>query len=418
MVLTYKIWNFKPELSNVQTTAVKKTPAIGPRNNENIKSIFMPFQMVLYERQKIQGTTDANAMMDMTNFIASSKVNHVKIMKNDSIFLTENIGSQFIAFDFPTALPDTMYLTSILDLSYKYNETTNFKRMLIDYKTKNTVTLYLVADKSVLKVETSAKSELFERYVAQMNDVLINYVGIITNEFTSDEKTNLYVPEYGNHMKTYIYMADHINIDNINNAILDDQEHIIERKRKNTTTFFSNTGIVSIADDVYKYNNLSETDHARSVALNHLVKSFNFISKHGGYTDDYRLFSINNKNESINYQMFLAGLPVFSEGGLTEINVIWGSKEAYEYRRGLISTSVAIPSTETTKLLPTAEELRYDLAANKAYRFEDITQIALGYEMIKNDASDIQIQSTLTFEPGWYVQYQGQWMKFEDGRLK
>jgi len=116
--------------------------------------------------------------------------------------------------------------------------------------------------------------------------------------------------------------------------------------------------------------------------------------------------------------MFLSDLPVFNLSGLSEINVIWGEKEVYEYRRGLFSTSVAVPSTTSAKDLPSVEKVRYTLASNKNYRFRDVTRILIGYEMKLLKPNDLQIQSTLLFEPSWYVEYDGKWKKFEDGRLK
>lgn len=417
IVLTYKIWNYTPELTNVESSIEEKIPTIGPRNNDNIRSIFMPFQIISYSEQNVQGTSDSDAIMDLTNYIAGSKVEKMSLLDNK---LSGDIANRYVIFDFTVNMPNAMYLTSVLDLDNKLTNGNMFNRLIIDSESHSELILYLISDKKMLKVQTNAESKPFNKLLNQYNEQMIKYSGIITNEITTDEKTNVYAPSNAKHAKTYRYMADRINVEDINNAVLDEKEHVIERTRKNgSTTYFGNTGVVSITQNsIYKYNNLSQTDSVKREPYNNLVKSFSFISKHGGFTDDYRLFSVYNENNSIDYQMFLSGLPVFNNSGLSEINVTWGDKEIYEYRRGLLSTSVAVPSTTTTKNLPSAEQVRFALASNKHYQFEEVTHLLIGYEMKISEPSDLQIQSTLLFEPNWYVNYKGEWKKFEDGRLK
>lgn len=417
VILTYKIWNYTPELTNVETSPDEKTPTIGPRNNDNIRSIFMPFQMISYEEQNVKGTSDVDAIMDFTDKIAGSKVKKTTLLANN---LTSEIGKKYIIFDFTVNMPNDMYLTSVLNLNNKFVDKHQFNRLIIDSDSGPELTLYLLSADKMLRVETTAKSASFNKLLKTYDGRMIKYSGIITNEKTTDEKTNVYAPFSSDHAKTYRYMADRINVEDINNAVLDEKEHVIERTRKNgPTTYFGNTGVVSITQNsIYKYNNLSETDSVKPDPEENLVNSFSFISKHGGFTDDYRLFSIRQDNHAINYQMFLSGLPVFNQSGLSEINVTWGENEVYEYRRGLFSTSVAVPSTSTTKNLPTAEQVRFALASNRRYNYEDITHMIIGYEMKTSAPNDLQLQTTLLFEPSWYIEYQGEWKKYEDGRLK
>lgn len=417
IVLTYQIWNYTPKLTNVESTTAQKSSAIGPRNNDNIRNIFMPYQMVNYKQQSIRGTTDSDTMMEMMDYIVGSEVKKSESMDNNSKFLSQNLGNSFIIFDYTTDVPAAMYLTSVLNLN-KTVDKLSFRRLIVDSQTGENLTLYFVSTDKVLKLGTSTKSKDFNQLLKQNSKSLLKYTGMITNEKTADEKTNLYAPSSAKHAKAFRYMADRINVEDINNAVLDDKEHVIERNQKDGTTYFSNTGVVSIKNsEIYKYTNLSEESNKRAMLRDSLIKSYSFISNHGGFTDDYRLFSV-KPDHTINYQMYLSGLPVFNDIGLSEINVIWGERKEYEYRRGLLSTSVAVPSTTKASSLPTAEEVRFALATNKHFHFNEVKQIMLGYKMVKKDPSEMQIQTTLTFTPGWYVEYRGEWKEFKDGRLE
>lgn len=416
MILTYQIWNFKPELTNVDSP-VQQKKTIGPRFVDNIKNIYMPYQEISYKESSIKGTTDSRMIMDVTDYLSESKILSAYQIDNNGKFQAKDIGGNFTIFDFTVDIPQTMYITNILDMTYKSNDTHTFKRILIDSESRNSINLYLVGKDKVLKIETDAKSEPFNELVKQQRNEMVNYSGLVTNENTSSDKAQLYMPANAKDIKAYRFIADRIDVRDINDAVLDDQDNIIERERKEGTTFFSNTGVVSVnANDIYKYNNLSEADEARTLPRETLVKSFKFISSHGGFTDDYRLFDIEDDIRTINYQMFLSGRPVFNKDGLSDISVIWGKNEEYEYRRGLLSTSVAVPSTQEVEKLPSAEKVRFDIASSRSYQFEKVSNMLIGYEMKKS--ADSEIQANLLFEPYWYIEYNGKWLKYDRGRLK
>ena len=416
MVLTYLIWNFKPQLTNVDTAVVEKK-TIGPRFIDNIKNIYMPYQAVSYNEGNIKGTTESRLIMELTNFLSESQIQSAYLIDNNGKFQAKNIGNRFTLFDFTVDIPQTMYVTNILDMNYKSGDRYTFKRLMIDSESRKNVNIYLIGRTKVLKIETDAKSQAFNKLMQTERKSMVDYTSLVTNEFTSSDKMQLYIPQEADNIRAYRYIADRISVKDINDAVLDDQDNIIERDRKESTTYFSNTGIVSVNDsDIYKYNNLSEADSVKAAPREILVKSFKFISSHGGFTDDYRLFDIDDDNRTIDYQMFLGGRPVFSKTGLSNISVIWGKNDQYEYRRGLLSTSVAVPSTQAVEKLPSAERVRYRLASSKEYRFDKITNMLIGYEMKKS--ADSEIQANLLFEPHWYIEYNNRWLKYEDGRLK
>ncbi|GGB09459.1 hypothetical protein GCM10007190_16890 [Macrococcus hajekii] len=416
VILTYQIWNFKPQLTNVDNLVEEKT-TIGPRFVDNIKNIYMPFQLVSYKEGDMKGTTDSNLIMELTNDLSENKILSAYLLDNNGKFQAKDIGKDYILFDFTEDIPQTMYITNILEMTYKSNDKYTFNRILVDSESFETITLYFVGKDKVLKIETDAKSDHFNQLVKNQREKMTDYSSLVTNVHTSSDKTQLYMPAQADDVKAYRFIADRIDVKDINDAVLDDQDNIIQRDREEGTTYFSNTGIVSVdANDIYKYNNLSETDLLKSAPRDTLVKSFKFISSHGGFTDDYRLFDIDDDSRTINYQMFLSGRPVFNSEGLSDISVVWGKDEEYEYRRGLLSTSVAVPSTQEVEKLPSAEKVRFDIASSRNYQLEKVNKMMIGYEMAKSP--DSEIQANLLFEPYWYVEYDGTWMKYDKGRLK
>ena len=112
------------------------------------------------------------------------------------------------------------------------------------------------------------------------------------------------------------------------------------------------------------------------------------------------------------------GYPTFNNQNLNEIQVIWGKKGVFDYQRSLLKSSVQLNSEEP-KTLPTAESVRSALANNNNIDFEKVTNIAVGYDMDdKPDKDDIEVQRNSEFTPQWYVEYDGNWYAYKDGRLE
>src|SRR5699024_132451 len=115
----------------------------------------------------------------------------------------------------------------------------------------------------------------------------------------------------------------------------------------------------------------------------------------------------------------LNGRPTFNEKDLNQIKVSWSEKGIFSYARSLLKTNVTIDSGDSETDLPGAEEVRSSLANNRTIDFEKVTDLAIGYTMNdKPDNKDIEIQRNSEFTPQWYVEYDGKWHPYKDGRLE
>lgn len=415
VILTYKIWNFRPDFDRLETPTTNN-PTSRPTTNDSIKNVFLPFQVVSYSEDNIKGTTEKEILLQYLQRLTSARITEVKDRQNMATFFSRH-PDKFIILDYSGDMPTTTYLSQVLNITLDSNTEKPFERMIIDSYSGETITINLLTnDKGVITLKTNINSKTFNHFVKSTQKEMTNYTGIITNQKTTDEKTSIYVPTKPDHKEAFRYLAESINAEDINNEVLGSKDSIIERNgKKNEKIYNSNKGIVTTKDkSLYKYNNLSEVDRKKSKPLDNLMSAYDFVNNHNGFTDDYRYFTV-LEDGAINYQMFLKGIPVFDANHLSEINVIWGNKEAYEYRRGLYSTSVAVPTKHEVKTLPSAEAVRYHLASSK-YHFESVTNMLVGYYMTKT--KNPEIQSTLSFEPAWFVKYNGKWMRYEDGRLQ
>ncbi|WP_414054614.1 YycH family regulatory protein [Macrococcus equi] len=419
IVLTYKIWNFRPNLANIETSITKNNTALSPKNLDNINSVFLPYQVISYSDNHIYGTADKETILNFINRISGLKVTEITNNHQGLSFTSKLLHDKFIMLDYAGDIPVMMYQSDILNNVVKGDSNSNFNRIIIDSHSHAKIVMYmLTTNNKMIEIETNGSSKAFNDLVKDSRKNMEEYTGIITNEKTTDELTSIYVPEKPTHTQAYSYLADNINVDDINKVVLGDKNSIIERSDNNQSkTYNSNTGIVKTSNnELYKFNNLSEVDHGKPNPMNNLINSFNFISEHRGFTDDYRYFGINQPDSAISYQMFFKGYPVFNERKLSEIYIIWGDKDVYEYKRGLYTTSVAVPTKQKVRNLPTAEEVRFSLASSKQYQFERVSNMMIGYRMERSDEETIQ--STLSFKPAWFIKYNDEWKEYDNGRLK
>ena len=115
---------------------------------------------------------------------------------------------------------------------------------------------------------------------------------------------------------------------------------------------------------------LSEDEASSSKMEETIPGTFDFINGHGGFlNEDFRLFSTNNQSGELTYQRFLNGYPTFNKEGANQIQVTWGEKGVFDYRRSLLRTDVVLNS-EDNKTLPKLESVRSSLANNSDINFE------------------------------------------------
>lgn len=120
-----------------------------------------------------------------------------------------------------------------------------------------------------------------------------------------------------------------------------------------------------------------------------IPSTFEYINNHGGFfNDDFRLFDTDNMSGELTYQLFLNGHPTFNDQQLNEINVTWGEKGIYDYKRALLRSSVPLDGATTS--LDSLETVRASLANNHNIDFENIEYASLA---IKKMISQIKMTS-------------------------
>lgn len=419
--MTYRVWTFTPELTDLETDMNTKTPAIGPKISKPIDSVIMPLRIINRNGEDLKGTSNVEEIKKITDVMLDKDVKKVDILTSESAVQLDDLSERYTILDFPDSVPSEMYLNQVLGMSMSNYPKINFDRILVDTKSDDQAIVYLLSEnkQKAIKLQTTIKSQKFDNINKEVASKFKPYTSIITNQNTTNEINQIYAPETADNINIYRYVSNKISVSDLNDVILGDSV-IARNNDDDVLTYNNNTGIATVNEkkQTYRYTNLSEDENTIKDLSKSISNSFKFINEHAGFTDEFRLFGTDAKKGDVNYKMFLNNYPVFNEDNLASIEASWGRDIITEYNRGLITTGVAVPSKKESDDLPTAEEVRFNLASNAEIDFTKVTNFAIGYDLsLPTDDID-NLQDTIEFTPKWYVKYNGEWKQYENGGLK
>ncbi|KAB7644683.1 MULTISPECIES: two-component system activity regulator YycH [Staphylococcus] len=426
IVLTYMVWNFSPDLSNADNTPENKrdnTKPISKPGTAKMDGTITPFQIIHSNGEKTEGMpATGHAISKIISPLKDKDIVSVQHLKRNHNLIIPELSDNFIVLDFTYDLPLSTYLSQVLDIDAKTPRHFNFNRLLIDQDHEGHVVLYAISKDrhQVVKMKTSVKGQDVNQSLTSLKSDMEKYTEIITNKETIDKATHIFAPKKPKDIKTYRMVFNIINVEKMNSVLFNDST-IVRSAQSGVTTYNNNTGVANYNDksEKYHYRNLSEDEKSSTNMEDTIGGTFEFLNGHGGFLgEDYRLFSTDNMSGELTYQRFLNGYPTFNKQDLNEIQVTWGEKGVFDYRRSLLRTDVILNSGDK-KSLESAESVRSGLANNSNIDFERVTNIAVGYDMDdRPNNDDIEVQRNSEFTPRWYVEYDGKWYAYKDGGLE
>ncbi len=426
IVLTYMVWNFSPDLSNVDNSDNSKSNEPKPLTKPmtaKMEGTITPFQIIHAKDDKPHGTVSSGKTLDtIIESLKNQEVKSVSHLKRNHNLVIPELSNDFIVLDFTYDLPLTTYLSQVLNIDAKVPSHFNFNRLLIDQDNNNHVVLYAISKDrhEVVKLKTTMKGKNIDKALKTIDPDMQPYTEIITNKDTIDKATHVFAPSKPKDLKTYRMVYNTISVERMNSILFNDST-IVRSSQSGTTTYNNNTGVANYDDknEMYHYKNLSEDVKSSSNMEETIPGTYEYINGHGGFlNEDYRLFSTDNKTGKLIYQRFLNGYPTFNNQNLNEIQVTWGDKGVFDYKRSLLKTDVTLNSEES-KSVPTAESVRSSLANDSNIDFEKVTNLVIGYDMSdKHNNDDIEVQCNSELIPRWYVEYDGNWYAYKYGRLE
>ncbi|WP_020007158.1 YycH family regulatory protein [Salinicoccus albus] len=418
-ILTYLVWSYQPEFSQMDTS-IEPSPNIGQSETVPFTNVMRAYQTVWVDGNDARGTIEEEAVVGVREFLEGTEIQDINVYNNMNRLdpaVREDGLEEFLIVDYPSEMPNKSLFQV---LGFEYEGTLpdySFDRIVVDLAADN-VTFYLLNESldRVAVANTDIGSSYLLSILEDYEDSFESYTGLITNQSTSNNKTAIYGPSDPGEMDIQNFLSSQYSVDAMNDILFMDEE-ISTSQDEEVYVYESESNVATYDSSTYNYsyNNLDESMSSGRNPHQTIQDTFSFLNSHTGLTPEHMLFDyMEDSNESI-YRSTLNGHVVFSNEIMSTVSIQYGDNAVFEYERPQIHVDAHVPG-DSTKELPTLENVRYQIALNEELDLQNVSKITIGYDL--SFAESQTELNLLQFTPEWYVKYDGQWMQFDEGGLQ
>lgn len=419
ITFTFSIWTYTPRLKTIEELP---TVDISIAERMEIDEVIKPYKIVFNFEEELKGTstaTEIDAIM-----LEMKKWRIFNLTLTDGNFQMDEWAklmrkSNRFSLHFQGEVPIPLY-DKVLNIEDEIIPEASFDRLVVDWKPEAEgvdLTLFFVNSKSGLLYSAKVKVDDFrtfqqsvlawtkelEEYVEVDPDNPSNFIAVSavpvetirTKYFQEEISLNRYRDSLPNRFRDALFTDPNAvrrsQVDAVTEEFGDDHAKMTVDTEKKMLNF-----VLPAAES---------TEEA--VASELLEKTIDFINEHSGWTSEYRYAFMNPKSRYVKFQLYVHGLPVYSDTpGSTEIVEIWGDNRIFRYDRPYYTLDLTLTSETESIFLPSGTEVVETLKANEA-GLDRIEEIIPGYYMERDTERRL-----FTMEPSWFYLIDGNWVRF------
>ncbi|MCA0151340.1 two-component system activity regulator YycH [Rossellomorea vietnamensis] len=416
--LTFNLWTYSPGYDTINSDGAYDV-SVGEKfkDNELNTHLIKPFKLFYHGRDKTVGTSSQTEMNKVTDQLGKWSLFEIKNVSNEYSFqeISTLIQSEDkVELVFPDIVPLSVFSQG-LNLEEKNISTASFNRIVIDLDNNNrdTGSIFFITvsenkkEKAVYESQVSfASLDSFKRNFVQRalyNSAYREYV----KQPINDRKT-IFLPKDAEEYVSYYYYTELSSLEEYKQALFSDPNSVNMSSVDDLVTYMDVSSILTVDKNhnTFSFVNPSEEKDDGSLPAMLVQKSMEFVNDHGGWTDDYQLFSISPYENKIIYRLFLQNHPVFNDNGMAEVSQTWGQNGINKYSRPYFKLDFSFKDTAEV-LLPSGSSVIYALNQEDSINLDYVDDIAIGYKMTR----DPNESRKLNFEPSWYYKYDGNWLR-------
>ncbi|SDN85860.1 Two-component signal transduction system YycFG, regulatory protein YycH [Psychrobacillus sp. OK028] len=405
--LTFSIWTFSPVIQTNEAAIVD----ISIAEKKKLEDIIKPYRMIISQENVLKGSFASQPIDFVLNKMKTWEIQTVELASNkvnmeqiNEFIKTPNRASFFFTADVPIEILDNILTFADHNFPKAY-----FNRLVIDWNedSSDNMSLYFIStsQQKIYKAtaEKTDKLGFIERTIEQADAMQVY------NEIVRNNKLSLYVSSSPENIISYSYSIKEINPNKFKDALFNNPSLVRSNSVSMSEQQYTDDNALMNVNFPYKSLNYvhpaSENENPGN-PLELIQNSLNFINEHSGWTDDYRYSRMNTANRQINYQLYFAGLPVFSKDTLTEISQYWGIDRVYRYYRPFYTLDVPFPLKTRQVQLASGQSIYDFLSTATDINMNSIDDVMIGFYLSRDDD-----QSLFNLEPSWYYQESGSWIR-------
>lgn len=399
LLLTFSIWNYKPNYEHVFDTDYVDEINLG--GTEKTKADVVKPESIIFKRNDNYFGFDSPRDNDAFYQEMQSWVLY-------DFWAGETTGPPKHGYQVEITFPNAISLNilpSLFDMEEEADDLPewSFQRMYITLnEQKSTLNIHFLSIDGRQRAQAEVNNAAKEEWVKKHIDSLEGKVECIP---VKEGDTPIYIRKGSLTMPRHSASINTTDPKLLVNAIFSDPSAVKTNIIEDETLYtdgqrqmhvYSNRRLMEFVNPYQGYERMSPNDL--------LEKSIDDINEYNGWTDAFNLQEIDPVHNRITYQMYYKGYPVFNNE-LATIEQEWHDQDLIRYKRPLFSINDPLGGEEIE--LPSGNAVKNYLQSNPEYDMEKVDNIKVGYRLSFQDSSFY----TLDLVPVWYIKYNGKWQE-------
>ena len=408
IILTFSIWTYTPKYPTIEK---QPTVDISISEKRDIADVIKPYKILFNFEDGLKGTANSVEIDEIVSELKNWTISDLKLVDRSfdvdkfAMFIREK--NKFSLY-FPAEVPLSVY-SNVLNIEELKIPEMTFDRIVVEWNTSNTtMDIYFISREN--KLLYSAKANVLE--VQEYQQTILTR-GETYSEYAEVSPGNtpfVAVPVDRIELDRNTYSQGEISPSRFRDALFRDPNAVKRTQvEANLNEFKDDRAIMTINTLTKDLDYVHPTAKSNELAIPSelLFNTFDFINEHAGWTDDYRYSHMDPLSRYVEFQLYVHGLPVFSDTTSTKMEQTWGEDRIFRYMRPYYTLDSSLPSETELKILPSGLEVAEMLIDSKEIDIRIVEEIIPGYYM-KHDRE----HNLFMLEPSWYYLINDNWIRF------
>ena len=408
ITLTFSIWTYTPKYPTIEK---QPTVDISIAKKSDITDVIKPYKVLFNFEDGLKGTANPVEIDEIVSELKNWTISDLKLVDRSfdvdkfAMFIREK--NRFSLF-FPAEVPLSVY-SNVLNIEELKIPETTFDRIIVEWNTLNTtMDIYFISRENKLLYSAKAnvlEVENFHQAILTRGDNYSEYA-----EVSPGHTPFVAVPVDQIELLRNTYSQGEISPSRFRDALFRDPNAVKRTQvEANLNEFKDDRAIMTINTLTKDLDYVHPTAKSNELAIPSelLFNTFDFINEHAGWTDDYRYSHMDPLSRYVEFQLYVHGLPVFSDTTSTKMEQTWGEDRIFRYMRPYYTLDSSLPSETELKILPSGLEVAEMLIDSKEIDIRIVEEIIPGYYM-KHDRE----HNLFMLEPSWYYLINDNWIRF------
>ncbi|SDQ05245.1 YycH family regulatory protein [Virgibacillus salinus] len=402
LLLTFALWSSQPEYPMVKTDEFVDSVNLGGKK-ETKKTIIEPKSVIFQNNDNYYSFTD---QVDRKSFYEDMQSWVLYEFQTKSTGERPSEENQ-LEIIFPEALPMELAGDLFTFNSDVYLPDWNFKRLFITFN-RNSSSLNIMFKSSNGEKQATAvvnNPDKFER----LWNYLTTYEGLTEYLRVELAGSPIYIPKHKVVEPRRSIAVREINSNLMIDALFNNTDIVRGTQVSENEVYYTDSarGIMRVYQNrrTMVFQNPIKSPYEQMNSNELIERSIANINENNGWTDEFNLMGINMTSNTISYQMYYEGLPVFSNTNSSIIQQQFRGSELNQYSRPLFTLNNLLGGDDSMELRSGSDVVIY-LENSSRYKMENVNDIKVGYHLSYRGSDD-----AVTLEPAWFIHYNGNWQQ-------